>query len=228
MELKRISERVWYYPHEDERDRPILGYIKGDRFSVAVDAGHSKDHTAEFYEALKAEGLPLPELTVITHWHWDHTLGMHAINGLSIANERTNEYILKLKEKIESEGKEPFLSSNYSIRLEYEDGKPVIVTPADIIYKTEMVIDAGNCHIRAFEATAPHTDDSTLVEVIEDKVLFLGDATCPEYPNGNRDMDKTRKLADTIRYTGADTCLEGHWVPLSTKEEIHDLLEGEG
>lgn len=41
-----MSERVWYYPYESERDRPNLGYIKGDNWSLAVDAGHSATHFA--------------------------------------------------------------------------------------------------------------------------------------------------------------------------------------
>ena len=40
MELKKVTDCVWFYPFEKERDRPILGYIKGDHFSVAVDAEH--------------------------------------------------------------------------------------------------------------------------------------------------------------------------------------------
>ena len=40
MELAKITNRVWIYPFEKERDRPILGYIRGDNYSVAVDAGH--------------------------------------------------------------------------------------------------------------------------------------------------------------------------------------------
>ena len=63
--LKRLSDRIWYYPMEEERDRPNLGYIRGDNWSLAVDAGHSEAHTREFYEALEENGLPLPKLTVI-------------------------------------------------------------------------------------------------------------------------------------------------------------------
>ena len=28
MELTKVTDRVWYYPFEKERDRPILGYLK--------------------------------------------------------------------------------------------------------------------------------------------------------------------------------------------------------
>ena len=62
MELIRLSERVWYYPFEEERDRPNLGYIRGDSWSLAVDADHSAAHTAEFYRALREAGYEeLPE-----------------------------------------------------------------------------------------------------------------------------------------------------------------------
>lgn len=226
MKLKQLTDRVWYLPHEELRDRPILGYIRGDKFSIAVDAGHSKDHTAEFYKALEEENLPLPEFTVITHWHWDHTLGMHAINGLSIANERTVSYLSDFKKKIETEGKDFFLNMYDAIWQEYKDGKPVVVTLPDIVFKGEMTIDAGNCPVRIFQTQAPHTDDSTLIEVIGEKVLFLGDSTCSSFPNGTKDKNLTDKLADAIKATEAQICLEGHWTPLSREEEIADLMGG--
>ena len=64
MKLNRLTERIWVFPFEEERDRPNLGYIRGDRWSLAVDAGHSDDHVALFYRALEDAGLPLPALTV--------------------------------------------------------------------------------------------------------------------------------------------------------------------
>ena len=55
MQLNRMTERIWVYPFEEERDRPNLSYIRGDRWSLAVDAGHSAEHTREFYRALEDE-----------------------------------------------------------------------------------------------------------------------------------------------------------------------------
>ena len=228
MKLNRLTERIWVYPYEAERDRPNLSYIRGDRWSMAVDAGHSADHTQEFYGALEEAGLPLPKLTVLTHWHWDHTFGMHAVHGLCLANQRTNQYLEAFRKRLETEGTGFFLEMDERIRNEYEDGKPVIVTPADLVFKGEMLLDAGNCPIRVFQAEAPHTDDSTLIEVPGEKVLILGDSTGGVFPEWTVDPVLAGKLAETVGTVQPEICLPGHWTPLSPEVIIQDLLEGNG
>ena len=228
MKLNRLTERVWVYPYEERRDRPNLSYIRGDNWSLAVDAGHSKEHTREFYRALEEEGLPLPKLTVITHWHWDHTFGMHAVHGLCLANERTNQYLDAFRRRLEAEGTAFFLEMDERIRNEYEDGKPVVVTPADLVFRGEMLLDAGNCPIRVFQAEAPHTDDSTLIEIPGEKLLILGDCTGGAFPEWTVDQTLADKLAQTVREINPEIFLPGHWTPLSPEIIIQDLLKGEG
>ncbi len=224
MELKQLSQHIWYMPFEEERDRPNLGYVKGNNFSIAIDAGHSAGHTREFYDLLEKEKLPLPSLTVITHWHWDHTFGMHAVNGLCLANEKTNLHLAQWKEKIETNGPGEFLSINESIRKEYEGNREVKVVKADMIFTGEITLDLGGCSVRVMQTEAPHTDDSTVIYVCEDKTLFLGDATCPQFLNGIKDADLSRKLADMIREINPDICVEGHWIPVKTDDTLADLI----
>ena len=225
MKLEQLTERIWYYPYETERDRPNLGYIRGDRWSLAVDAGHSDAHTAEFYRALEEKGLPLPRLTVLTHWHWDHTFALHAIHGLSLANEQTNRYLREFREKIEKNGPEEFLSLHESIRLEYAGNRPVKVIPADMEFTGAMTLDPGNCPVRVFRTSAPHTDDSTLVEIKSEKVLFIGDATGGTFPTWEKDPVLARQLAETLKASTAEICVEGHWVPCPKEDTIKDLLQ---
>ncbi len=223
MKLIRLSERVWYYPFEEERDRPNLGYIRGGKLSVAVDAGHSAAHVAEFYRALQEEGLPLPMLTVLTHWHWDHTFGMHAVNGLTVANRRTDAHLLEFHEKLENDGPAGFLDLHESIRNEYRGGLPVIVTPADIVFSGEMEIDAGNCPVRLTQTKSPHTDDAALVYIPGEKVLFLGDADCGPFPDGAKDPSLCEELIETVSALDADICLEGHRTPDTTRGIIEEI-----
>lgn len=226
MELKKLTEHIWYMPYESERDRPNLCYVKGDNWSLAIDAGHSAAHTQEFYALLEEEGLPLPSLTVLTHWHWDHTFGMHAVNGLCLANERTNKYLCEWKEKIEKNGPEEFFAIHESIRKEYSTGTEVIVKPADLIFSGEMTLDLGGCKVKVLETEAPHTDDSTLVYVETDKVLFVGDSTCDNFFTGIKRADLCEKLADTIRALNPEISMEGHWEPVDMQDTLNDLLSG--
>ena len=107
-------------------------------------------------------------------------------------------------------------------------GKPVIVTPADLVFRGEMLLDAGNCPIRVLQAEAPHTDDSTLIEVPGEKVLILGDSTGGVFPEWTVDPILAGKLAETVGKIKPEICLPGHWTPLSPEVIIQDLLEGNG
>ena len=224
MKLNRLSECVWFFPYEEERDRPNLGYVRGDRWSMAVDAGHSEDHVRAFYRALEEENLPLPSLTLLTHWHWDHTFGMHAVHGLCLAGERTNGYLRQAREKLQREGAEAFLSLDERIRAEYRGGRPMVITGADLVFSGEMLLDLGNCPVRVFEAEAPHTDDSALICLPEEKILFLGDAACGALPDWKKDPRLCQSLAKAVLVSRAETVLEGHWTPVSVRETVDDLM----
>ena len=222
MELKKLTEHIWYMPFEEERDRPNLAYIKGQSWSMAVDAGHSERHTKEFYSLLEKEGLALPKITVLTHWHWDHTFGMHAVNGLCVANSITNKYLEEWKEKLEKDGPNEFLALNESIKKEYI-GQDVIVKTADIVFEGEMSFDLGGLQVKIMQTEAPHTDDSTIVYVCEDKTLFLGDATCQDFFTGIKSEELCNKLCDTIKQINPKICVEGHWTPTDTEDTLADL-----
>lgn len=223
--LIRLTERVWYYPYEEERDRPNLGYIRGDAYSIAVDAGHSRAHTESFYRAIAAEGLPLPEMTVLTHWHWDHTLGLHAVHGQSLANRRTNAYLARLKDSLRREGPEALFRLDEKIRCEYADDAPVTVTLPGKLFSGEVILDAGGCPVRVFEAGSPHTDDATLIEVPGERVLFTGDAECGVFPTWKKDPALCAPLIRAIENAQADICVGGHWAPLTKAEALADLSE---
>ena len=226
MELIRVSERVLYGRFEAERDRPNLAYVRGDRWSLAVDAGHSEAHVREFYRALEDAGLPLPEVTVLTHWHWDHTFGMHAVHGRTIASRRTDGYLRAARERIAREGTGWILALDPSVALEYAGGAPVTVVPADVTYEGRLLLDAGNVPAEVFEAPSPHTDDATLVYLPTEKLLILGDAPCGVFPTWSTDPAQGRKLIAAVEATGAELCLSGHWL-METRRELVDSVEAE-
>ena len=223
-ELIQVTEHVYCYPHEEERDRPILGYVRGKKMSLAVDAGHSDAHVDEFYAALDRAGLPRPSITVITHWHWDHTFGMHHIDGLSVANPRTNALLKKFIAKMTPDYIRDFKAGEPSIALEYQNDRPMIVCPSDIEYEGSLTIDLGGISVSVFDAPSPHTDDSSLICVPSEKVLFLGDSVCGEYPTWKVDPEKAHALISVIEGLAPDWCLTGHWQAQTTEEVIQEML----
>ena len=184
MKLERLTERVWVYPYEEERDRPNLSYIKGDRWSLAVDAGHSDSHVREFRSG-SFLGRPY---------------GSTCFGNDRVADIQTI-VVDQFRDKLHE-----------SIRREYEGGKPVIVTPADLLFRGEMQLDAGNCPIRIFQAEAPHTDDSTLIFLPEEKLLILGDCTGGTFPDWTVDQPLADQLAEPIRGISPATSLPGHYL----------------
>lgn len=223
MELTKVTNCVWFYPFEKGRDRRFSDISREITLVLLSMQDIPEAHTKEFYSALEEVGLPLPKITVLTHWHWDHTFGMHAVNGFCIANRITDSYLRQFKKKIEEKGDEMFLSLDACIRKEYEGNKPVIITFPDIVFSNELTIDAGNCPIKLLRSNAPHTDDSTLVFVEREKVLFLGDAAGGTFPTWVKNSERCSQLADIIAGLDVDICLESHHISQTKQEIIDDL-----
>ena len=226
MRLMRLTDHVYYYPFDSDLDRPCLGYIKGENMSVAVDAGHSSRHVDDFYRAVQEEGLPLPEITVITHWHWDHTFGMHHIHGTSLANVKTDKKLRELEAGLTPEKKKEFINSDICITREYANDLPVCVVPADETFQGRKELDLGDITVEIFEAPSPHTHDTTLVYIPSERVLFLGDANLGEFPSWRMDKKKLKGLIRVIEELETDTCVWGHWFPLSKEETLRELRRG--
>jgi glyoxylase-like metal-dependent hydrolase (beta-lactamase superfamily II) len=226
MELKKISNRVFYYPHQPETDRPMLAYLNGDKIALAIDAGNSADHVDEFYKCLETERLKKPDLTVITHWHWDHTLGMHHIHGLSIAQCKTNEFLNQERDKLSDRAYVKFLKQNDKcLGREYIDNKRIVVVLSDIQFEKELILNLGGLTAKIFHTASPHSEDTVFIYIPEEKILFLGDSTSEDFfNNGYMDKDKLKALINLIEGLDCNYCILSHADPL-TKSNLLDYLK---
>ena len=226
MELIQHSEYIYSTTYETKRDRPSLGYIKGSNFSVMVDAGTSAQHVKEAYALLKEHQLPLPTFTILTHWHWDHTFGMHAISGISIANDKTNEFLKEQKEQAKDTNYIEILKKeDVHFWKEYCGQDNLNIVLADVAFSDKMTLDLGGITAQIFHTVSPHSEDTTCVYVPGEKVLFLGDATSEDFFNGGyMDKEKLESLIQMIRSTECDYCILSHCEPL-TKEGLLCYLE---
>ena len=236
MALEKISNRVYYLPQEDETDRPNLFYVLGDEFSLAIDAGNSKNHVDKFYRAIEQMGFRLPDYTVITHWHWDHTFGMHAVHGQTIAGHKTHQKLKEvmgwewsdeaMKRRLDSGEEIPMCDRD--IRIEYPDRSKIKVTAADIVFQSAMTLYLGNIRCELREISAPHSRDSVIVYIPEEKMIAVGDADCEDhYENGGKyDPSLLKNMIDMLEGYDFETYLLGHDAPQS-KADVLQYLRGE-
>ncbi len=234
--LKQLSEKIYYLPCSSATDRPNLGYIRGERYSLMVDAGNSASHAALFQQGLEELGLPTPEYVAITHWHWDHTFAMHAVPGITIASRLTNEQLSKVMSwEWSEEAMRSRLSSGEEIefcdthiRQEYPDRDKIVVKMADIVFDQRLTLDLGGITAQLIHIGGPHSEDCVAVYIPEEKALFLGDADGGDYYHMKGQYDKTRLNSFIQFLRGLDfiISIDGHDVP-ATREELLAYMEEE-
>lgn len=235
-DLQQLAERVFYLPHEEPTDRPALGYVRGDRYALAVDAGNSRRHVEKFYAALDDAGLRRPDFTALTHWHWDHTFGLHAVGGVTIACAATSEMLRRaarwkwdeaaMRERLRTGEEIEFCDTH--IRAEYLDRREICVVPAGFAFTGCLSIDLGGVRCVLSQIEAPHERDCVLVQVPEQGVLFAGDADCGDLYGLGGEYDKMRleHYFTTMEAMTFEQYVPGHSAP-ERKEETLAVLRAE-
>lgn len=181
--LNKLTDRIYYMPNKNDTDRPTLGVVCGDRYSLIVDSGNSPKHAREFLSELEAMDIPPVKYLAITHHHWDHTFGIGEMNLTTIAHESTKERLNKIK-NLNFDG--PYLEkylqdkifSEFAvkcIKAEFPEGGDFVVGDIDITYKDSIEIDLGGITCIIKKVGGPHTDDSSIIYIPEEKVMFMGD-----------------------------------------------------
>ncbi len=231
-----FSERFFVFPYDRKTDRPNLYYLKGDHCAVAVDAGNSAEHVRAFYRELEKSKLPLPDLTVISHWHWDHTFGLCAVHGKSISTRKTQDKLREVSlwkwspeemRKREKTGEEiPFCSR--CILEEYADLKTIRVVSTDQAITEETELDLGGIHVKLIPRESTHSDDSLFILIPEERALIVQDADCenfyessvqkPDELIGSYEPYKLRELISFFESTDYEYHYLGH-AERETKQE---------
>ncbi|GAF16402.1 Zn-dependent hydrolase [Bacillus sp. JCM 19046] len=128
--------------------------------------------------------LPPVKYVVITHGHWDHFLGMNEFGATVIVNRLTDQIIKEWQSySFDDEALQGLVDANLInakcveiVKDEIPNRDLFKLNNPDIVFEDSLSIDLGNkvCIVERIRST--HTDDSTVVYVPDEKVLFLGDS----------------------------------------------------
>jgi glyoxylase-like metal-dependent hydrolase (beta-lactamase superfamily II) len=235
--VQQISPHIWILPAEHTTDRPILAAIVGTKRTLLMDAGNSPAHARLFRDQLQALGVPLPDLLVLTHWHWDHSFGLSEWNLPTVAHRHTVEALRQLvgldwSDETWQRLKEKGMASDSTIehvKLEYGESRDITVVVPDVVFEQSLTFDLGGVQCEIRHVGGDHTRDSCFLYVQEDKVLFLGDSLGPSVYGGPRSYTPQSflRLLELIYEYDAELLVESHGTPVSPEEFRADLNEWE-
>ena len=183
--MHKITERCYYFSGDHETDRPSLGYVRGERLSLAIDGGNSPAHWQQISSELAAAGFPQPRWCAVTHSHWDHVYGLCAMEAQVIACRRTDEQLRRMQGwqwnedsmALRLETGEDILFCHEHILKEYADPRQIRVRTADLVFDERLTLDLGGVHAELIRLGNSHAEDCVVVYIPEEKVVFLGDIT---------------------------------------------------
>lgn len=249
--FNKITEHIFVHPAEPYTDRPNVGYIRGEKFSLLFEAGNSEENAKQLKNELFEQNLPLPDYVVVSHWHWDHSFGLHAWESQKIAGRKTNEKLIEvsnwkwdddsMQKRIENG--EDIVFCTEMIKREYPDRSKIKVIGADKFFDDTLIIDLGGVTCKLIHSKGPHSDDSVICFIPEDKFMFLGDSNCKDLygkpwdfdieheedflenvaaiPYDKELVEKYLSLLDSFDF---ELCVSGHREPFS-KKELYDSLK---
>jgi len=114
-----------------------------------------------------------------------------------------------------------------NIRKEYKNLQDIKVIPADVVFKNDLEINSGGLKVILKNVVAPHSEDSVIVYVPKEKVIFAGDAYSIDfYDNCKYDLVKLQSFVNMLESLEFDTCFLGHSSTLK-KTDIIEYLKSQ-
>ncbi|MEG2892106.1 MAG: MBL fold metallo-hydrolase [Clostridium sp.] len=192
--LKKLTNRVYYKEYVQKGDRPVLGLIAGDKYSLVIDGGNSKEHANEFLKEIKSLNIAPVKYLVLTHWHWDHVFGISTIGAINIVHKKSDEKLKWMKtlkwtddairERVLLGEEIEFCEEH--MKIEHPNNNREIQIPeSDIVFDSTIEIDLGGVTVCCEHIETDHSDDCVIVSIKDDRVTFIGDAMYNDMYNGN-------------------------------------------
>ncbi len=218
--FKKVNDNVWVMhgplEHPNPENKGFMnnpGVVKTSKGLVVVDPGSSVQTGEMVLNAIKnisdksISGKPVVAV-FNTHVHGDHWLGNQAIKA-AYPDVKIYGHPEMIKEVEEGEGESWVALMD---RLTEGATKGTKVIAPDHAVNDGDTIQVGNTHFRIHHYGQAHTKTDIMIEVVEDKTVFLGDNVLadriPRMVDGT--FQGNINACDKILDVGATTWVPGH------------------
>ena len=187
----KLSEHCYCYESKSAK-RSLLGVVIGDDQVLFVNGGISPmqmGQMLDFFRGLDYH-TDLPPLGVITDHGLKHVLGMQACGKMpfishSITKQKLDEmknwkFTDKFLEK-KVNNQEILASDLKALKKEWPEERQVEIMIPCIIYRHKLELDLGHISCKLEHIESDHAEDTTIVFIEEDGVMFIGDILEPGY-----------------------------------------------
>lgn len=215
---------------------PSIGYIKGDNYSVMIDAGNSPAQVEKFFQDLKTNNLPYPKYIILTHHHWDHSFGAYYTNLPVVATAKCAKYLESMNSwnwdyySMEDRVRKGIdLEFSYNIiKKIYSNTEDIKVKTVDLEVTENITFNLGNIEVVCINNDNSHSDDAFLIYIPKEKIIFIGDSHSKNYETVPMSFNKIKlkEYINLIKKIAFDYAIPGHGNIIS-KEQLIELLEKE-
>lgn len=197
--LTQISPHTWVIPHSPQPTdiQPSVGVISDGEQTILYDCGQSPAQGHQIQQMLAEAGLPPVSLIIYSHAHWDHIFGAQAFANVPILAHHTcwdavQSYATRawnpqaLQQRATQHPN--FVTSAARLQAIIPDWQAFqIRMPTQRFEATQTTLTLKNVQVVVEHIGGWHAPESTVVQVIEDSVMFLADCYYPNPANYGAD-----------------------------------------
>ena len=213
MRRERVADDIYVFISE-RYAQATMGAILTDEGIILIDTFPVPSETREVLDFLQTRISAPVRYVINTHHHADHTYGNYLLPQADIISHK------KCREALQRLGDQGLAKA----KAENPELAEVKIRLPDITFEIELYVHLGQRTLHLIYAPG-HTDDSILVMVEGDKILFTGDLVMPVPYIVWGDWQRFRDSLELIQELKPENVIQGHGDILLRGELRQDLEE---
>ncbi len=199
MHRERVSDNVYWF-QSDVYAQVTAGVVVGPKWSVLIDTLALPEETLEIRDFVERQLQTSIRYIINTHYHADHTWGNYFFpDAIIIAHQRCRDLLIERGIPSLEDAKR----QNAALR------QIDIVLPDITLNNGKMDLRIGKKHLQIMPAPG-HSTDGIAILVVEDRVLFAGDAFMPIPYLADGNIEAMRGFYNGLRELTLENIVQGH------------------